>query len=109
MSWVTRRRQSSAVGARRDLVAWIRQEPSKTRHLWRLTNSEICCLFKGLAYPCNKVAPRTWARGAGLGRFALHPSSVPLAGADEECLVGLDHPGEDRPIVLCGRPEEGMG
>src|SRR5215217_7225956 len=39
------------------LVAWIRQESSRIRHLWRLTDSEVSSLFSGLAYPCNKV---TW-------------------------------------------------
>ena len=34
-------------------VAWIRQESSRIRHLWRLTDSES--IFSGLAYPCNKV------------------------------------------------------
>src|SRR3954467_4642224 len=38
------------------LVAWIRQESSKIRHLWRLTDSEVSSLFSGLAYSCNKVA-----------------------------------------------------
>src|SRR5215218_4210507 len=36
-------------------VAWIRQESSRIRHLWRLTASEVSSLFSGLAYPCNKV------------------------------------------------------
>src|SRR3954471_1920067 len=37
-------------------VAWIRQESSRIRHLWRLADSEVSSLFNGLAYPCNKVA-----------------------------------------------------
>jgi DNA invertase Pin-like site-specific DNA recombinase len=37
------------------LVAWIRQESSKIRYLWRLTDSEVSSSFSGLAYPCNKV------------------------------------------------------
>src|SRR3954454_10986141 len=41
------------------LVAWIRQESSRIKHLWRLTDSEISSLFSGLAYPCNKVASST--------------------------------------------------
>src|SRR3954471_19426237 len=40
----------------RHLVAWIRLESSRIRHLWRLTDSEVPSLFRGLAYPCNKVA-----------------------------------------------------
>src|SRR3954465_2582919 len=40
----------------RHLVAWIRQESSRIRHLWRLTDSEVSSLFSGLAYPCNKVS-----------------------------------------------------
>src|SRR3954468_10262459 len=39
---------------------------------------------------------------------ALHPSSVPLAGAHEERLIGLDHPGKDRRVVLCGSLEKAM-
>ena len=39
------------------LVAWIRQESNRIRHLGRLTDSEILSLFSGLAYPCNKVTP----------------------------------------------------
>src|SRR5215204_2521393 len=39
-------------------VAWIRQESSRIRHLWRLTDSEVSSLFSGSAYPCNKVAPQ---------------------------------------------------
>src|SRR5215217_4998703 len=39
----------------RHLVAWIRQESSRIRHLWKLTDSEVSSLFSGLAYPCNKV------------------------------------------------------
>src|SRR5215213_6165898 len=38
------------------LVAWIRQESRRIRHLWRLTDSEVSSLFSGLAHPCNKVA-----------------------------------------------------
>src|SRR3954453_8917903 len=34
-------------------VAWIRQESSKIRHLWRLTDSEASSLFSRLAYPCR--------------------------------------------------------
>ena len=37
------------------LVAWTRQEFSRIRHLWRLTDSEVLSLFRELAYPCNKV------------------------------------------------------
>jgi hypothetical protein len=33
---------------------------------------------------------------------------VPLAGADEERLVGLDHSGEDRRVVLCGSLEKAV-
>ena len=40
------------------LVAWIRQESSRIRHLWRLRDSEVLSLFSGLAYPCNMVAER---------------------------------------------------
>ena len=40
------------------LVAWIRQESSKIRYLWRLTDSEVSSLFNELAYPCNKVPAR---------------------------------------------------
>src|SRR3954470_7972162 len=39
----------------RHLVAWIWQESSRIKHLWRLTDSEVSSLFSGLAYPCNKV------------------------------------------------------
>src|SRR3954452_9252689 len=39
----------------RHLVAWIRQESSGIRHLWRSTDSEVSSLFSGLAYSCNKV------------------------------------------------------
>jgi hypothetical protein len=49
------------------LVAWIRQESSKIRYLWRLTDSEVSSSFSGLAYPCNKVAARRTARGMGPG------------------------------------------
>ena len=52
------------------LVAWIRQEFSRIRHLWRLIDSEILSLFSGLAYPCNKVA-----RIGGVD--ALSPTRVP--------------------------------
>src|SRR3954451_11634176 len=38
------------------LVAWIRQESSRIRYLWRLTDSEVSSLFSELAYPCNKVS-----------------------------------------------------
>src|SRR3954466_11845073 len=46
----------SSAGHTSHLVAWIRQESSKIRYLWRLTDSEVSSLFGGLAYPCNKVA-----------------------------------------------------
>src|SRR3954449_11232677 len=36
--------------SRRHLVAWIWQECSKIRHLWRLTDSEVS---SRLAYPCK--------------------------------------------------------
>src|SRR3954451_5380319 len=51
-------------GLREDghLVAWIRQESSRIRHLWRLTDSEVSSLFSGLAYPCNKVPPLSYQR-----------------------------------------------
>src|SRR4051812_41337289 len=42
----------------RHFVAWIRQESSRIRYLWRLTDSEVSSLFSGLAYPCNKVDRR---------------------------------------------------
>src|SRR3954470_21814635 len=33
----------------RHLVAWIRQESSGIRHLWRSTDSEVSSLFSGLS------------------------------------------------------------
>src|SRR5215212_6646987 len=49
--------KASAIGILRHLVAWIRQESNKIRHLWRLTDSEVSSLLSELAYPRNKVAP----------------------------------------------------
>src|SRR4051794_7194958 len=45
----------SSAGHTSHLVAWIRQESSRIRYLWRLTASEVSSLFSGLAYPGNKV------------------------------------------------------
>jgi hypothetical protein len=42
--------------AARHLVAWIWQESSRIKYLWRLTDSKISSLFSGLAYSYNKVA-----------------------------------------------------
>src|SRR3954463_5000440 len=52
------------------LVAWIRQESSRIRHLWRLTDSEVPSLFRGLAYPCNKVAA---SENSFSGRVVMYP------------------------------------
>src|SRR3954466_1094570 len=57
------------------LVAWIRQESSKIRHLWRLTDSEVSSLFSGLAYPCNKVTPCRTGRMKCQCSCALSPIS----------------------------------
>src|SRR3954465_4502330 len=46
------------------LVAWIWQESSRIRHLWRLTDSEVSSLFNGSAYPCNICGPRVIAERA---------------------------------------------
>src|SRR5215212_5899605 len=49
-------RVENHVAVGKHLVAWIRQESSKIRYLWRLTDSEVSSFFSRLAYPCNKVA-----------------------------------------------------
>src|SRR4051812_17804415 len=48
----------------RHLVAWIQQESSRIKHLWRLTDSEVSSLLNGLAYPCNKVTGCPSSSGA---------------------------------------------
>jgi hypothetical protein len=63
--------------------------------------------------PARPTSPAWWRPGpqtcgAVLRRPALHPPSVPLAGAHEERLVGLDHPGGGRRVVLRGSLEEAV-
>ena len=53
--YLPRARQIAALGCVGHLVAWIRQEPSRIRHLRRLANSKLSSVFSGLVYPCNKV------------------------------------------------------
>src|SRR5215213_8470769 len=101
------------VPVEKHLVAWIRQESSRIRHLWKLTDSEVSSLFSGLAYPCNKVAPSgisferqegapAWWRG--LAPVSSYPDAAQAgdrcnkvlwqdksrASADVKCLA-LDH------------------
>src|SRR3954469_8543389 len=69
------------------------------------------CPGQSAPAPARPTGPAWWRpthAGARLGWPALHPSSVPLAGAHEERLVGLDHPGEGCRVVLCGSLEEAV-
>src|SRR4051812_34647472 len=69
------------------------------------------CPGQSAPAPARPTGPAWWRpthAGARLGWPALHPSSVPLAGADEERLIGLDHPGEGCRVILCGSLEEAV-
>ena len=88
--------KSSAPG---HLVAWIRQESSRIRHLWRLIDSEILSLFSCLAYPCNKVTPRP---GCACRTTSACSRAALLAGVEprRECQeVSASEPAEEPPRV----------
>src|SRR3954469_2607241 len=75
--WFTAEGTVNLGGAWRHLVAWIRQESSKIRHLWRLTDSEIASPFSGLAYPCNKVPQSGRHRAAPFRRLRSRIVLIP--------------------------------
>src|SRR4051794_33385397 len=74
LTWIS---QKPSPSSSRHLVARIRQESSRIRHLWRLTDSEVSSLFSGLAYPCSKVTEWPFSDvSRGLGHVGYGASAT---------------------------------